>query len=320
MKRVGLFLAVLLAIGCGGGGGSTSGGGGGGGTGQNAGVNLNINNANLGFGQVLNLVATVPTITSQVVTWTTTGGTITPTGASSATYTAPSSAGTFTITARSSASPSLFATCVVKVASVGVTIDPVSTTLSPGKQTIFTGVVSGATSTTVNFSATGGTIVRINNTQARYTAPSATGTYTVTASSASDPTKKATATVTVANLGSNTTVTGYVRVDGSVTGVGNVQVAFFNASGTELGRVTTGADGRFSATVPSTAKRFHVIGSSLINYYSQFTYGSLRYSALINSCSAPLPALVAGSTVALPSSIFVNESSEPPPPPPNGCQ
>lgn len=318
MKRVGLFIAVLFALACGGGGGGVTGGGGGGG---NNGVVLNVNNATLGFGQILNLTATVPGISSQVVTWSANGGTITPTGASSATYTAPQTAGTFTITARSSASPSLFGTAVVSVSSVGITIDPTATTLGPGKSTIFTGTVSGATNVTANFSATGGTFVRINASQATYTAPSTPGTYTVTVTAAANPAKKASATVTVANLGSNATITGSVRLDGTVTGVPGVIVAFFNASGAELGRVTTGADGRFTATVPASARRFHLISTSLQPaHYPQFTYANLRYSALIINCSAALPSLTAGSTTALPTSIFVNSSSEPPPPPPNGCE
>jgi len=317
MKRVGLFIAILIALACGGGGGGGVGGGGGG---QNSGVVLNVNNANLGFGQTLNLAATVPGVTSQVVTWTATGGTITPTGASTATYTAPSVAGSFTIRATSSASPTRFATCVVNVSSIGVTIDPTATTLGPGKTTIFTGNVSGATSTTVNFSATGGTITRLSATEARYTAPSTVGTYTVTASAAADPSKKASATVTVANVGDNATVTGSVRLENSATGVGSVIVAFYNNSGAELGRVTTGTDGRFTAVIPVSARRFHVISSSLTpNYYAQYTYGALRYSSLLGGCTAPLPTLSAGTTTALPTSIFVNPASDPPPPPPNGC-
>jgi hypothetical protein len=315
MKRVGLFIAVLFALACGGGGG-----GAGLPIGGNNGVVLNLNSAQLGFGQTLNLTATVPGQASQTVTWTANRGTITPTGPSTAVYTAPATGGTFTITARSAASPSLFATAVVTVSQVGVTIDPTATTLGPGKSTIFTGRVSGSANATVNFTATGGTIVRINATQVTYTAPSTTGSYTVTASAAADPSKRATASVTVANLGSNATVTGSVRLDGSVTGVPNVIIAFYSAAGAELGRVTTGADGRFNATIPASARRFHVISSSLLPaYHAQFTYANLRYAASIATCSAPLPTLTAGSTIALPSSIFVNQSTEPPPPPPNGC-
>jgi hypothetical protein len=317
LKRLALLLAVLIIVACGGGGGGGISGGGGGG---NNGVVLNINNANLSFGQTLNLTATVPGVASQVVTWTTTGGSITPTGASSATYTAPSTAGTFTITARSSADATKTGTCAVTVSSIGITIDPLSTTLGPGKSTTFTATVTGATNLTANLTANGGTIVRINSSQFTYTAPSATGTYTVTASAVADPSKKATATVTVANLGGSATVNGFVRLDGSVTGVGGIVVAFYNSSGAELGRVTTAADGHFSATIPATAKTFQLVASSLQpNYYAQYTYGIFRYTALVTTCRTNLPTLTAGNSTTLGSSIYINSSTEPPPPPPNGC-
>lgn len=316
MKRLCLLLAVVIIAACGGGGGGSSTGGGGG----NQGVNLNVNNASLGFGQTLNLVATVPGVASQVVSWTTTGGTITPTGASTATFTAPAVAGTFTVTARSSAEPTRVGTAVITVSQVGVTIDPVTTTLGLGKSTIFTVTVSGAASTTANLTATGGTVTRINASQFTYTAPNTAGTYTLTGSAQANPAKTAKATVTVANLGSNATVSGFVRMDGTVTGVPNVIVAFYNAAGVELGRFTTAADGRFTAVIPTTAKRFGLVATSLTpGYYAQFTYGALRYSAIVSTCTAPLPALTAGGSVTLPASVFVNESSEPPPPPPNGC-
>lgn len=317
MKRFCLLLAVIIIAACGGGGGGGSSTGGGGG---NSGVNLNVNNASLGFGQTLNLVATVPGVSSQTVTWTSTGGTITPTGASTATYTAPGVAGTYTITARSAAEPTKTGTVVVNVSQVGVTIDPTATTLGLGKSTLFTVNVTGATNTTANLTATGGSVTRIDANHFTYTAPNTAGNYTLTGSAQADSTKKATAKVTVANLGSNATVTGAVRVDGTVNGVPNVSVAFYDASGVELGRVSTGADGKFSATVPATAKRFGVVGSTLQpGYYAQFSYGALRYSGLITTCTAPLPTLTAGNTVALPASIYVNQASEPPPPPPNGC-
>ncbi|MEQ1822414.1 MAG: hypothetical protein ABL949_07885 [Fimbriimonadaceae bacterium] len=316
MKRLALFIAVLIVLACGGGGGGTGGGGGG----SNNGVTLNVNSANIAFAQTLNLVAQVPGISSQTVTWSVTGGTIAPTGASSATYTSPSTAGTFTITARSVVDTAKFATCVVSVSQVGVSIDPPAVTLGPGRSTVITGTVTGATNTTVNFSASAGSISRINSRQINYTAPTVLGNYTVTASAAANSSKTATCNVTVANVGNNGTVTGQVRREGTTTGVPNATVAFYNSAGAELGRATTGADGRFSASVPITATRFHIITSSITPaYYAQYTYSGLRYTTLVISCSAPLPVLSAGSTTPLPNGVDLNLSSDPPPPPPNGC-
>ncbi len=315
MKQIALLIALLVVLACGGGGG---GGGTGGGT--NNGVTLNVNSANLAFAQALGLVAQVPGVASQTVSWAVTGGSIAPTGASSATYTSPSTPGTFTITARSIVDSSKFATCVVNVSQIGVSIDPSAVTLGPGRTTLITGTVTGATNTTVNFAATGGTFTRVNSRQINYTAPTTLGIYTIVASAAADSTKTATCAVTVANVGSNGTVTGQVHREGTTTGVPNIVVAFYNSAGSELGRATTGADGRFSASVPVAAVRFHLIPNSLTPiYYAQYTYVGLRYTALVLSCSAPLPVLSAGNTTALPGGIDVNLASDPPPPPPNGC-
>jgi fibronectin type 3 domain-containing protein len=57
----------------------------------------------------------------------------------------------------------------------------------------FTGTVTGSTNTSINWAATGGTISSLGY----YTAPSTAGTYTVTATSAADATKSASAAITV---------------------------------------------------------------------------------------------------------------------------
>ncbi len=319
VRWVAVVLGIAIIFGCGGGGGGgTSGGGGGGGT--NNGVTLTPNNASLSFGQTLNITGTVPGQSNQVIQWFTTGGTITPTGASSATFTAPGTAGTYVVTGRADANQQLFGTCVINVSQVGITIDPISTTLNPNGTAAFTATVTGATNLNVNFSATGGTITKSVNV-GTYTAGSTTGNFTVTATSVADPTKSATANVTIANLGQNATVTGRVVVENTTIGVQGVIVAFYNSTGSELARATTGVDGRFTRIVPVAARRFHLLSSSISNaYYKQFSYAGTRYSPLVPSCSVPLPTLTAGQTYNMPVSIMLSSTANPPPPPPNGCQ
>lgn len=118
------------------------------------------------------------------------------------------------------------------------------------------------------------------------------------------------------------TVTGRVVVESTGVGIAAVQVLFFNAAGTQVATSTTDACGYLVARVPSNAVRFHLNPTSLsaAAYYRQYTYNALRYSALIATCTAPLPALTDGAVTPLPGgSIFVPATTGPPPPPPNGC-
>lgn len=318
IKKIALGIMVATALACGGGGGGESTGGG---TGVNSGVVLNVNKANLAFGQTLNLTGSVPGSASQTLSWSATGGSITPLGASEALYTAPSAAGNYTITARSATETSKFATCIVTVSQVGIVIQPDAVTVGTGSKTTFKATVTGATNVAATFTATGGTLRSVNSTTTEWTAPSENGTYQITARASANSNVTATARATVANVGANGFVAGRVVREGTSSGIANVVIAFYNSSGSELARATTGSDGRFTGTVPATARRFHVIGSSVsAAYYKAYSYSSIRYTALIGTCTAPLPTVTAGQTVTLPANIELTSSSDAPPPPPNGCQ
>lgn len=307
-----LFIAALI-IACGG-------GGGGGGNSSNPGVVLNLQSASLAFNQSLNLTGSVPGLSNQTIRWAVSGGSITPTGASSATYTAPAVAGTYTIRATADGDASRKGECTVVVSQIGIEIDPQSVTLAPGKTTAFNANVLGSANTNATFTATGGTLTTTGPHSVSYRAPAATGTYTVTARATANTSRTSTATVVVANVGSNATVTGRILVDGTSIGISGLTVQFFNATGSEVGRATTNATGSFSAQVPASAKRFHILSSSIsASYYKAYEYRTVRYSALVVTCTAPLPALTAGASVALPGTVQVPSVNDPPPPPPNGC-
>src|SRR5579872_2546729 len=76
---------------------------------------------------------------------------------------------------------------------VQVTLSPTSATVPQGGQQPFTATVTGSSNTAVTWSATGGSI----SSAGVYTAGSAAGNFTVTAKSVADPTKTASANVTV---------------------------------------------------------------------------------------------------------------------------
>ncbi len=154
-------------------------------------VSLNPSAVSLGVNGTQTFAATVTGTANTGVIWSATGGSVTG-GA----YTAPATAGTYTVTATSVADASKQATATVTVTApapaVAVSLNPTSTTLTTGGTQTFTATVTGSGNTGVTWSATGGSV-----TSGVYTAPATAGTYAVTATSVADPSKKATATVTV---------------------------------------------------------------------------------------------------------------------------
>ena len=115
--------------------------------------------ANLFSGQTQQFTA------SAAVTWSATGGTITSAGL----FTAPTAAGTYTVTATDSNGN--HASAAVNVTTIALSISPTSANLSAGQTQQFTANAA------VTWSATGGTITSAG----LYTAPAAAGTYTITA-------------------------------------------------------------------------------------------------------------------------------------------
>ena len=143
-------------------------------------------------GQQAQFTAAVTGTTNSAVNWGASGGTISSTGM----YNAPSAAGTFTVTATSAADPTKSSSAIVTVASqpqVSISISPTFSSLQTGGQQLFVATISGTSNTAVKWAASGGTI----SSTGMYKAPSAAGTYSVTATSGADPTKSSSATVTV---------------------------------------------------------------------------------------------------------------------------
>jgi hypothetical protein len=193
------------------------------------------------------------------VAWKATGGTVTTTGL----YTAPSTAGTYTVTATTAADSTKSASATITVsqpAQVSISVSPYTANIQTGGQQQFTASVLGTSNTGVGWKANGGTVT----TTGLYTAPSTAGTYTVTATSAADSTKSASATITVSqpaqvwisvSPGSASIQTaGQQQFTASVLGTSNTGVAW-KANG---GMVTT--TGLYTA--PSTAGTYTVTATS----------------------------------------------------------
>jgi hypothetical protein len=159
-------------------------------SGQQVAVAVSPTSASIQTGAQQQLSASVSGTTNTAVIWTASGGTVSSGGL----YTAPSSGGTYVVTATSAADTSKSASALVTVLQpIAVSLSPTSASLQTGGQQQFTAYVSGTSNTAVTWSASAGAIT----TSGLYTAPNTAGTYTVKAVSAADSTKNASVTVSV---------------------------------------------------------------------------------------------------------------------------
>ncbi len=259
-------------------------------------ITVSPNSPTLPSGGQQQFSATVSGSSNTAVTWTTSGGTVTTTGL----YTAPPSAGTYAVTATSVADTTKSAAATVTVSTpVSVSLSPTATSLQSGGQQQFSAYVSGTSKTAVTWSASAGTI----STTGLYTAPSATGTYTVQAVSVADPTKSASASVVVTATSvsvtisptssampekwqqqfaatvsgtSNTAVTwAVVQGSGTITQSGLYTAP--QAPGTGIVTVTSQADPTKSASATVTVTAPHSVSltwvpssSSNVSYYNVY--------------------------------------------------
>ena len=142
-----------------------------------------------------------------------------------ATYTAPATPGTCTVTVTSVADTTKAASAQVTVGTpqaVVVAISPATATLEANGSANFTAVVTGTANTGVVWAATCGTTAGTGAT-VTYTAPGEAGTCDVTAVSVADPTKSATARVTVeAAAGPNEWILNFQMPDASVASVTSI--------------------------------------------------------------------------------------------------
>jgi hypothetical protein len=193
------------------------------------------------------------------VAWKATGGTVTTTGL----YTAPSTAGTYTVSATSAADSTKSASATITVsqpAQVSISVSPYTANIQTGGQQQFTASVSGTSNTGVAWKATGGTVT----TTGLYTAPFTAGTYTVTATSSADSTKSASATVTVSQPAQVSISVSPYTANIQTGGQQQFTASVFGTSNTGVGWKATGGTVTPTGlyTAPSTAGTYTVTATS----------------------------------------------------------
>jgi hypothetical protein len=194
------------------------------------------------------------------VIWSASAGSISSNGL----FTAPATPGTVTVKATSAADATKSGSATITVtnpqAAVTVTINPQTVSLQGGGQQQFTATVTEASNTSVTWIAKFGSITA----NGLYAAPSAAQTDTVTATSAADPSKSASANITVTSPGVvvtispnivNLPVNGTQQFVASVTGTGNAGVTWTATQGTiTTGGQYTAPGSPLTATVTATSQ------------------------------------------------------------------
>jgi hypothetical protein len=204
----------------------------------------------------LTFAATVAgTTTDKSVTWQAKLGTITAAGV----YTAPTVAGTDTVTATSMADPAKSASVQIVVTttapapptSAAVKVTPATASIAVKGTMTFAATVTGTSNTAVTWTAKLGTITA----SGAYTAPATAGTDTVTATSVANTSVSGAATVTVTSAsGSGVTSVGVSPSTATSAINGTLQFAATVKGGTTNTAVTwTAVEGKITASGLYTA-------------------------------------------------------------------
>jgi hypothetical protein len=288
-------------------------------------VSLSPQTAYLQPAQQTQFTASVSGTIDTAVTWKTSGGTVTSSGL----YTAPSLSGTYTVTATSSADSSKSSSATIKVSQptqVSISVSPGTATIRTGGQQQFTASVLGTSNTSVAWKATGGTVT----TTGLYTAPSTAGTYTVTATTAADSTKSASATITVSQpaqvsisvspytaniqtggqqqftasvLGTSNTGVGWKANGGTVTTTGLYTAS--STAGTYTVTATSAADSTKSASATITVSQPTQISISVSPGTASLQTGAQQqFTAMISGTSNTAVTWTASSGIITTSGLY----------------
>ena len=248
---------------------------------------------------------------SSTVTWKASGGTINASGM----LTAPSSAATVMVTAISGEDPSKSGTATVTVAaqttsptisSVTVSCNPSTVAPSATSQCSATVNGTGSYSSTVKWTASGGTI----SGSGMLTAPGSAGTVTVTATSTEDSTKSGTAKITVATQTTPPTIS-------SVTVSCNPSTVA--PSATSQCSATVQGTGSYSSTVKWTASGGTISGSGLltapgsagtVTVTATSTQDTSKLGSATITVKAAPPTISSVGVVCSPSTIATNTTSQ----------
>ncbi len=282
-------------------------------------VSVSPSSVTLSANQTQQFMATVAGSSNTGVTWSLSvaSGSISASGL----YTAPgtiSAQQTITVRATSVADATKSATATVTLSPVGVTVTPVTVSLGAAQSQQFRATVAGSSNTAVTWSLS--TSTGKISTSGLYTAPlsiAASTTVTVKATSAADPTKSATAVVTLVTSGTikvnpaSASLSGAQSQGFSVSGIGTTTVPSWTIS-PSMGTIS--AAGMYTApavvsqaqTVTVTATLGTQTGTATVALVPAATSSSSGFSAVLSSTSTSLtiawtapPQLNPGDWVAL---------------------
>jgi len=158
-------------------------------------ISLTPATATVDQGGTATLSASVSGTSNTAVNWTSSGGNLAPQGAS-ATFTAPGSAGTFTITATSAADPSKSATATLTVPEVGVSLNAGQTTLLRHERRTISATVTGTVNAGLTWATDCGEIDG-SGAQVVLVAPGSAAACRVTAESTASPGRSSSVDLTV---------------------------------------------------------------------------------------------------------------------------
>lgn len=218
-------------------------------------VSLNQSAVNIIVGATAQFKASVANSTNTAVTWSVDGvaggnsssGTISAAGL----YTAPAQTGSHQVTAASVADTSAKANATVAVGLISVT--PASTMVAPGGSQQFNATIQGFSNSSVTWSVDqvsgGSSAVGTITASGMYTAPSAAGNHTVTATSVADTSAEANATLTVESFSISPTSAvvapaGTVQFTAALPGVSNPSLTWsvdqVRGGNSTVGTITAG--------------------------------------------------------------------------------
>lgn len=157
----------------------------------------------------VNFTGSVAGITNTGLNWTTSGGSFNLTTGGAVTWTAPASAGAYTVTATAAGAPTRSATTTVTVidpAAITISVNPTTKTLRAGGSQAFTATVSSGSVTWTLSPASGAGTITPSGLTCTYNAPATVTTntpVTLTATATLNNTKTAVAAITLKTLDLN---------------------------------------------------------------------------------------------------------------------
>jgi streptogramin lyase len=197
-------------------------------------------------GATQQFTATVLGTSNSNVTWSLDEGSVGGSVSAAGLYTAPGTAGTFHVRATSAADSTASGVATVTASTgsvIAVSISPSPASVQTGGMQLFTATVTGSSTNTVTWSASGGTLSTAGpSTTTTYTAPGTPGGYQIRATTVATPPVTAVATVTVSATGTCINEFSVPTAGSGLFGIAagpDGALWFTETQGNKIGRITT---------------------------------------------------------------------------------